>query len=323
MEPESIYGNELLSALVDAVKLEFTIRDMKSNPRVEDFSRFYGCESALEEKCRVISCMRETHLSRLKLYDYADCLMAWSEEVLNITGKYMDALAPKNPMDFYDFYQDTDAILSIEYFVFWIRHLEKRLAISRTYLEKVSRTDYQATLSTSAIDVDSSELGIGEGVRIAGNRKGSDTPKTDSTLEEGEIREQLPRISEDFSSECSELLRRVREFHDSYSSHKEPLTAVADVVKELSEKKSPEALLAIEDPEMLIAQVRTEAINVLCDQMPWRLDKFRLEVFFDALAHREDVYTNVWEVMQPILDITDSIYMRMHPAPRPATVQTD
>lgn len=95
------------------------------------------------------------------------------------------------------------------------------------------------------------------------------------------------------------------------------------MVKELSEKKSPEALLAIEDPEMLIAQVRTEAINVLCDQMPWRLDKFRLEVFFDALAHREDVYTNVWEVMQPILDITDSIYMRMHPAPRPATVQTD
>lgn len=41
------------SALVDAVKLEFTIRDMKSNPRVEDFSRFYGCEaSRLQLKCQ-------------------------------------------------------------------------------------------------------------------------------------------------------------------------------------------------------------------------------------------------------------------------------
>jgi hypothetical protein len=134
--------------------------------------------------------MAETKRSQLELYDYLDRLMTWSENVLNITSKYLEAQAPKHPLDFPNAHQGIDAVLSIDYFARWIRHLEKRMGISEAYLETISRGDHQARLaSTSAIASNGSELGIGNVMEISANRMSPDTPNTDSTLEPGEIRE--------------------------------------------------------------------------------------------------------------------------------------
>jgi len=84
-----------------------------------------------------------------------------------------------------------------------------------------------------------------------------------------------------------------------------------------------EAPSTANDPELLKAQVRIEAVRVLRDQMPGILDTIRAEVFFQSLAYREDIYTHVWEVIQPIFNITESIYAQLHAGHRSVAVASN
>jgi hypothetical protein len=83
------------------------------------------------------------------------------------------------------------------------------------------------------------------------------------------------------------------------------------------------ALPIIDDPELLQTQVRTEATQVLCDEMPGILDAIRLELLLQSFNFREEVYTNVWEATRPILDITESAHTQVRTGRRHATIQSN
>jgi hypothetical protein len=144
--------------------------------------------------------MPGTRRSQLQSYDYIDSLVHWSGEVLNMTSKYMKVLDPPgNPLDFWHTHQSTHTLFSADDCALWIGHLEKRIGISHTYLERVSRKDRQAKSSN--------EFTINpDGKSGAANMVSTDAPSLDSPVEEGELREHSLWHSDGQTSKCSEVL---------------------------------------------------------------------------------------------------------------------
>jgi hypothetical protein len=94
-------------------------------------------------------------------------------------------------------------------------------------------------------------------------------------------------------------------------------------VQKISEKEEAQAHFANNDLEVFKAQVRSETERVLRDEMPGILGLSQMELLLQSLIHQRDVYTKVWEAIQPVIDITESIYTRMHRGRIPSTVQNN
>jgi hypothetical protein len=108
-----------------------------------------------------------------------------------------------------------------------------------------------------------------------------------------------------------QLLRQVKEFHDSHGNHIASLTAVADMAHKKLEAELTRARYTVNDAEMFETLVRSETRQVLSDEMPFFLDKSRLNLFIQSNENRAEVYSEVWTAIQPIFDITESISERM------------
>lgn len=223
----------------------------------------------------------------------------------------------RNPLDFQSYLQGDNPI-ELETFALWIRHLEKRIAISQRYLETISRKscDKATRCSTSAIVSNDRDHGIELQL------------DTISLLEEGEIREDPLQISqgpseleysevlyclsyfEQMNSETTlQLLQRVEEFHASHTVHKAMLTdLMAEAQRTLENTKTcPNVLVG--DAQVLKAQVLAEACYILAAEVKGTAitEAFCGEVLLQTALFRIEAYEKAWEVIQPIIDIIESI----------------